>query len=465
MVIRKTKDVSMVDGPILLKMLRFALPIMLTGILQLLFNAADIAVVGRFAENGVVAVGAVGACGALINLIVNSSMGLSLGVGVAVAHDMGSGAHDRMNKVVHTAVLAASVLGIVVACVGFFFARPLLVLMDTPDNVLAEAVPYMKAYFLGIPASLMYNYLASALRSSGDTKRPLLFLAVAGGANVVLNLIMVIGVGLGAVGVGIATAISQYVALTLILFYMSRPSSPCRIRFSELGIDWGALARIFRLGIPACLQSMLFSFSNVLIQSTVNSYGDIVISGHATAANIDGFVYTAMNSVAQGVIVFAGQNMGAGKYKRLDKVLGCGLLLVGVIGAILSCVAIGFGPVLLNFYMPGETLVIEAGMRRLWGVCAPYLLCGIMDVCSYTLKGMGKQLIPTLIVLIGTCLMRVIWIYTICRIFPGSPEALNNIYYLYASYPVTWIIAAGGSFIYYRYLRKRLLSGNLEIRV
>lgn len=230
-------------------------------------------------------------------------------------------------------------------------------------------------------------------------------------------------------------------------------------------MDWGALVRIFRLGIPAGLQSMLFSFSNVLIQSTVNSYGDIVISGHATAGNIDGFVYTAMNSVAQGVIVFAGQNMGAGKYKRLDKVLGCGMLLAGAIGTILSCAAIGLGPVLLNFYVPGKTLVIEAGMRRLWGVCALYLLCGIMEVCSYTLKGMGKQLIPTLIVLIGTCLMRVVWIFTICRIFPGSPETLNNIYYLYASYPVTWIIAIAGSLIYYRHLRKRLLSGNVEIRV
>lgn len=465
MVIRKTKDVSMVEGPILFKLLRFALPIMLTGILQLLFNAADIAVVGRFAENGKVAVGAVGACGALINLIVNSSMGLSLGVGVAVAHDMGSGSHDRMSKVVHTAVVAASVLGIVVACVGFFFARPLLILMDTPDNVLAEAVPYMKAYFLGIPASMMYNYLASALRSSGDTKRPLLFLAIAGLANVVFNLVMVLGFGLGAMGVGIATAISQYVALTLILIYMSRPKSPCRIRFSALGVDRSSLVRIFRLGIPACLQSMLFSFSNVLIQSTVNSYGDTVISGHAAGSNIDGFVYTAMNSVAQGVIVFAGQNMGAGKYKRLDRVLGCGLLLVGVIGAALSCIAIALGPVLLDFYVPGEPEVIEAGMRRLWGVCAPYLLCGIMDACSYTLKGMGKQLIPTLIVLIGTCLMRVVWVYTVCRIFPGSPEALNNIYYLYASYPVTWSIATVGSLIYYWHLRKRLLAGNLEIHV
>ncbi|MBQ3013853.1 MAG: polysaccharide biosynthesis C-terminal domain-containing protein, partial [Clostridia bacterium] len=224
--IRKTKDISMVEGPILLKMLRFSIPIMLTGILQLLFNAADIAVVGRFAENGVVAVGAVGACGALINLIVNSSMGLSLGVGVAVAHDIGSGSRDRMGKVVHTAMVAAMVLGIAVAGIGFFFARPLLQLMDTPDNVLSEAVPYMKAYFLGIPASLMYNYLASALRSSGDTKRPLIFLAVAGLSNVVFNLIMVLGLGMGAIGVGIATAISQYVALALILIYMTRPFGP-----------------------------------------------------------------------------------------------------------------------------------------------------------------------------------------------------------------------------------------------
>ncbi len=463
--IRKTKDISMVEGPILLKMLRFSVPIMLTGILQLLFNAADIAVVGRFAENGVVAVGAVGACGALINLIVNSSMGLSLGVGVAVAHDIGSGSRDRMGKVVHTAMVAAMVLGIAVAGIGFFFARPLLQLMDTPDNVLSEAVPYMKAYFLGIPASLMYNYLASALRSSGDTKRPLIFLAVAGLSNVVFNLIMVLGLGMGAIGVGIATAISQYVALALILIYMTRPSGPCRIRFSELCVDRIALFRIFRLGIPACLQSMLFSFSNVLIQSTVNSYGDTVISGHAAAANIDGFVYTAMNSVAQGVIVFAGQNMGAGKYKRLDKVLGCGMLLASCIGAVLSAVAVSMGPILLNFYVPGEPLVVEAGMRRLFGICAPYLVCGVMDTCSYMLKGMGKQLIPTMIVLIGTCLMRVVWVFTVCRIFPGSPENVNNIYYLYASYPITWIIAIVGSLFYYFYLRKQLLQGTLTIHV
>lgn len=463
--IKKTKDISMVEGPILFKMLRFALPIMLTGVLQLLFNAADIVVVGRFATNGVLAVGAVGACGSLISLIVNSSMGLSLGVGVAVAHDMGSGAKDRLGRVVHTATVVSLGLGVIVASLGIFLARPLLVMMDTPDNVLAEAVPYMRAYFFGIPASMMYNYLASALRSMGDTKRPLIFLATAGASNVVFNLIMVLGFGMGAVGVGIATAASQYVALAMILSYMLRPSCPCRIELSQLRIDKGALIRIFRLGIPACLQSMLFAVSNVLIQSTVNSYGDIVISGHATAGNVEGFVYTVMNSLAQGIIVFAGQNMGAGKYRRLDRVLGCGVGLVTVVGVISSAVAVGFGPMILNFYVPGETAVIEAGMRRLFGICTPYFLCGVMEATSYMLKGMGKQIVPTLIVLIGTCLFRVVWIFTVCRIFPGSPETIDNIYYLYASYPVTWIITVVANLIYYGRLRKRLLSGTLSVHV
>jgi len=463
--IKKTKDISMVEGPILFKMLRFALPIMLTGILQLLFNAADIVVVGRFAANGVLAVGAVGACGSLINLIVNSSMGLSLGVGVAVAHDMGSGAKDRMSRVIHTATVASLGLGVIVAALGIFLAHPLLVMMDTPDNVLVEAVPYMRAYFFGVPASMMYNYLASALRSMGDTKRPLIFLATAGASNVIFNLIMVLGFGMGAVGVGIATAASQYVALVMILSYMLRPSCPCRIEISQLRIDKGALIRIFRLGIPACLQSMLFAVSNVLIQSTVNSYGDIVISGHATAGNIEGFVYTVMNSLAQGIIVFAGQNMGAGKYRRLDRVLGCGVGLVTVVGVTFSVLAVGLGPMILNFYVPGETAVIEAGMRRLWGICTLYFLCGVMDATSYTLKGMGKQVVPTLIILIGTCLFRVVWIFTICRIFPGSPETLDNIYYLYVSYPVTWSITLGANLIYYCHLRKRLLAGILSVHV
>lgn len=463
--IKKHRDINMTEGPIFGKILMFALPILFTGVLQLLFNAADIAVVGRYAENGKIAVGAVGACASLINLIVNTSMGLSVGVGVAVAHDIGSGDDVRREKVIHTAISFAAILGLAVSVFGFLFAKPLLTLMGTPENVLVEAVPYMKAYFVGVPACMIYNYAAAAIRSSGDTTRPLAFLATAGVVNVALNLIMVLGLKMGAIGVGIATAASQYVAMTLALIHMSTTKKMCRISFSKLAPKKESVIRILRVGIPSGLQSMLFAFSNVLIQSTVNSYGENVISGNATASNIDSFVYICIASIAQAIIVFAGQNMGAGKYKRLDRVLLCGLGIVVIIGAFTSSLVIIFARPLLNFFTPGSPEIVEAGMRRLWIVCVPYLLCGLMDSTASFNKGIGKQIVPTLIVLIGTCLFRVIWILTVCRIFPGSPETPNNIYYLYLSYPITWAIAFVGNLIYYFMLRKKLMSGQLNVHV
>lgn len=463
--IRKHHDTNMTEGPLFGKIFMFALPIMLTGILQLFFNAADIAVVGRYAENGDIAVGAVGACGSLINLIVNTAMGLSVGVGVSVAHDIGSGDHERLQRVVHTAVSFSAVVGVAVAVFGFIFAEPLLGLMGTPDNVLAEAVPYMKAYFVGVPACMVYNYAAAAIRSSGDTTRPLIFLAVSGVVNVILNLVMVIAFGMGAVGVGISTAASQYVSMILAIVYMLKTKGLCRLDLANLRPRADSVIRILRVGIPSGLQSMLFAFSNVLIQSTVNSFGDTVISGHATAGNVDGFVYMCIYSVSQAIIVFAGQNMGAGKYNRLDRVLLCGLGLVTAVGVTMSTVAMIFGRPLLNFYTPDAPLVVEAGMRRLWVVCAPYFLCGLMDTAASFNKGIGKQMAPTLIVLIGTCLFRVIWIFTVCRIFPGSPETPENTFWLYLSYPVTWTIAFAGNAVYYLMVRKKLLSGRLDVRV
>ena len=239
----------------------------------------------------------------------------------------------------------------------------------------------------------------------------------------------------------------------------------CRISFSKLAPKKESVIRILRVGIPSGLQSMLFAFSNVLIQSTVNSYGETVISGNATASNIDSFVYICIASIAQAIIVFAGQNMGAGKYKRLDRVLLCGLGIVVIIGAFTSSLVIIFARPLLNFFTPGSPEIVEAGMRRLWIVCVPYLLCGLMDSTASFNKGIGKQIVPTLIVLIGTCLFRVIWILTVCRIFPGSPETPNNIYYLYLSYPITWAIAFVGNLIYYFMLRKKLMSGQLNVHV
>ena len=463
--IKKHHDRNMTEGPLLGKIFLFAIPILLTGVLQLLFNAADMAVVGRYAENGELAVGAVGACSALINLIVNTAMGLSIGVGVAVAHDIGSDDHDKLKSVVHTAISFSGILGICVAVIGFTFAKPLLTLMGTPDNLIVMSVPYMKAYFIGVPACMIYNYAAAAIRSSGDTTRPLIFLATSGLANVILNLILVIVFHMGAVGVGIATAASQYVAMTLALVYMAKTNKLCHVDLKQLKPDGLSVKRILRLGVPSGMSSMLFAFSNVLIQSTVNSYGDIVVSGHATAANIDGVVYMCMYSVAQAVIVFAGQNMGAAKYKRLDKVLLCGLGLVTAVGMTASSTALILSNPLLNFFTPDAPLVIEAGMRRLIGICAPYFLCGLMDTSSYFNKGIGKQIVPTLIALIGTCLFRVVWIFTVCRIFPGSPEVPNNIYYLYLSYPVTWTISFLCNIVYYFIIRKKLLAGKLDIHV
>lgn len=455
----------MTEGPLLGKIFMFAMPILFTGVLQLFFNAADIAVVGRYAENGDLAVGAVGSCASLINLIVNAAMGLSIGVGVAVAHDIGSGDHDRLKKVIHTAVSFAAILGVAVAAIGFTFAETFLKLMGTPDNILVMAVPYMRAYFIGVPACMVYNYSAAAIRSSGDTTRPLIFLAISGIVNVMLNLVMVTVFHLGAVGVGVATAASQYVSMTLALTYMTKTDKLCHVDLRAISPKKESVIRILRVGVPSGIQSMLFAVSNVIIQSTVNSYGDTVISGNSTASNIDGFVYTCLYAVAQAIIVFAGQNMGAGKYKRLDRVLLCGWGIVLMIGIVMSSTVMIFSRQLLGFFTPGAPEVVEAGMRRLYLVCVPYFLCGLMDTTASFNKGIGKQIIPTFIVLIGTCLFRIVWIYTVCRAFPGSPEVPDNIYYLYASYPITWFIAFVGNAIYYLGVRKKLISGRLNIHI
>ncbi|MBQ7293172.1 MAG: MATE family efflux transporter [Clostridia bacterium] len=433
----------------------FAIPIMLTGILQLLFNAADMIVVGNFAHGGNDQVGAVGSCSALINLIVNTAMGLSIGVGVSVAHDIGSGDRDRLHRVIHTAISFSAILGVVVAVLGFFLAEPMLKLMATDPKLLNSAVAYMRAYFIGIPACMVYNYAAAAIRSAGDTVRPLIFLSVSGVVNVILNLIFVIGFGMGAEGVGLATAISQYVSMGMVLIYMLKTDKVFKIELGSLAPQHSAVIRILRVGLPSGLSSMLFAVSNVLIQSTVNSYGTAVVSGNAAGGTIDSFVYTILYSVSQTAIVFAGQNMGAGKYRRLDKIVLCSVSIVAIVGISSSSLVMLFSRQLLSIVTPGDPAVLDAGMRRLWVICAPYFLCGFMDTMASINKGMGKQIIPTLIVLIGTCVARVVWIFTVCRAFPGSPETPDNIYWLYLSYPVTWALAFLGNLIYYKIVMRK----------
>lgn len=452
------RDMNMTEGPLLGKMIVFTLPVMASGLLQLLFNAADVMVVGKFA--GDAAMAAVGCCGALINLIINLFIGLAVGAGVMAAQDIGAKRYEGVKKLVSTALTASIVGGIFVGILGFVLAEPLLILMDTPDDVLVEAVPYMRAYFCGIPGCLIYNYMAAILRSTGDTKRPLYFLTAAGVANVGMNLLMVCVFHLGAIGVGIATAVAQYVSATLILIYMARMEGYCRI--TGFAVDKSKLLRMITIGLPAGLQGCMFSLSNVLIQSNVNTYPTPVIAGNTAAGNLEGFVYTSMNSVYQTALTFIGQNVGAGKYERIKKISGLCVGMVTVIGLTLGVGLAVFGDKLLLLYASGENIdaVIAAGVNRLSIISATYVLCGLMDVGCGILRGMGKAIQPMIVSLLGSCAFRIVWVNTICQWFPGQ------ITILYISYPISWILTASVHYLFcfyfYRLLMKRKKMAELQ---
>lgn len=441
---------NMTEGPILGKMIRFTLPVMASGILQLLFNAADVAVVGQF--SGEAAMAAVGSCGALINLIINLFIGLSVGAGVIAAQDLGAKRYEEVGKLVSTSLTASIIGGVAVMIFGIFMAEPLLLLMDTPEDVLAEAVPYMRAYFCGMPGCLVYNYMAAILRSGGDTKRPLYFLTVAGVVNVILNLVTVLVFGLGAMGVGIATAVSQYVAAGLTVVYMLRMKGYCRI--TGFAVHGKKLLRMVTIGLPAGLQGCMFSLSNVIIQSAVNVYPTVTIAGNTAAGNLEGFVYTAMNSVYQTALTFIGQNVGAGKYERIKKIsIQCaGMVLV--IGLVLGTGLVLFGDKLLLIYASGENrdLIVQAGMNRLSVIAATYFLCGLMDVGCGILRGMGKAMQPMIVSLLGSCVFRIIWVFTVCPLFP------ENILALYISYPISWIVTGGVHYLFCFYFYRKLMK-------
>ncbi len=446
----RSQKLNMTEGPILGKMIRFTLPVMASGILQLLFNAADVAVVGQFA--GEAAMAAVGSCGALINLIVNLFIGLAVGAGVIAAQDLGARRYDDVGKLVSTSLTASIIGGIAVMIFGICMAEPLLLLMDTPEDVLPEAVPYMRAYFCGMPGCLVYNYMAAILRSSGDTKRPLFFLTAAGVVNVLMNLLMVLGFGLGAIGVGIATAASQYVAAGLTVIYMLKSGGYCRI--TGFAVHGKKLLRMVTIGLPAGLQGCMFSLSNVIIQSAVNAYPTVTIAGNTAAGNLEGFVYTAMNSVYQAAVTFVGQNVGAGKYERIKRIAFQCAGMVLVIGLTLSGLLVFFGDKLLLIYASGENrdLIVEAGMNRLSVIAATYFLCGLMDVGCGILRGMGKAVQPMIVSLLGSCVFRIVWVFTVCPLYPGQIMAL------YISYPISWIATGGVHFLCCFYFYRKLMK-------
>ena len=450
-----TKKTDMTEGPLLGKIIRYSIPLVATGMLQLLYNATDMIVVGQFAPNGEAALGAVGSCGALINLIVNLFMGLAVGAGVCVAHDYGARKFDDVRRTVHTAIPTAAILGVIVSIFGFIMAKPLLELTGVQGNVLGEAVPYMKAYMLGMPASMVYNYCATMLRSKGDTKHPLIFLSISGIVNVLLNLLMVIVFRMGAVGVGIATASSTWMSMLLILIFMVRSKGSMKLEWKLLHFHKDKLISMMRFGIPAGLQGCVFSLSNVVIQSSVNMLDagrDFVVAGNAAAANIDGFIYTAMNSIYHATLTFVGQNVGAKKYHRIKRIMGVCSATVGVIGITMSCAAVIFGQPLLSLYAPGNERAIAFGMTRMAIVSATYFLCGFMEVGCGVMRGLGNSIVPMIVSVVGTCGIRIMWVYTIFDAFPTAEM-------LYVSYPISWFLTAVThfvcSFIYLRIITKR----------
>lgn len=431
---------DMVNGPLLPKIVRFIIPLIFTGVLQLLYNAADVVVVGRF--EGHQALAAVGATGALINLILNVFMGLAVGASVAVAQDYGAGDIRGVYKVVHTSVLVSIFGGIIVAVIGICFSGIFLKWMDTPADVLPLASKYLMVYFMGAPGSLIYNFGASILRSIGDTKRPLYMLAVSGMVNVVLNLFFVIVFGLGVVGVALATIISQYLSMVMVVVYLTRIDNCCRLNLKELRVYRDKLNRIIRVGLPAGIQGSVFSISNVVIQSSINSFGSLVMSGSTAASNIEGFVYTAMNSVYQASLTFTGQNIGAKKYNRVHRVAFTCAGIVTVIGLVMGGAVYIFAEPLLGIYLPNDPDAISYGVTRLAYVAIPYFLCGLMEVFTGSQRGMGMSVTPMITSLVGSCLFRIIWIMTIFSVYRTLPS-------LFISYPISWTLTTLAHMMFY----------------
>lgn len=443
---KKSYEINMCEGPILGKVLIFSIPLMLSGILQLLFNAADVIVVGRFA--GSQSLAAVGSTSALINLLINVFMGFSVGVNVLVARYYGGRKERDVSETVHTAVTLSLVCGLILVAVGLALTRPLLELMGTPDDVIDKAVLYMQIYFIGMPANMLYNFGSAILRAVGDTKRPLYYLSAAGVVNVILNLISVIIFHMDVAGVALATIISQAISAACVLRCLMRHESCLKIRLGELKIHKEKFMGIVKVGLPAGMQGAIFSISNVLIQSSVNSFGSIAMAGNTAAQNIEGFIYNAMVAVYQANLSFTSQNYGAGKFSRINRIMFICIGVVSVVGFSIGVLAYGAGTSLLSIYS-SDPEVIAYGMTRLQIIGLTYFTCGIMDTMVGSIRGIGYSVLPMLVSLTGACLFRIIWIFTI---FQWSHTLLT----LYISYPASWVLTATAHIVCFFLIRKKL---------
>ena len=443
---KKSYEMDMCNGPLVGKILLFAFPLMLSSVLQLLFNAADIVVVGRF--TGAEALAAVGATSALINLLVNVFMGLSIGTNVLTAQRYGARNEKGVQDTVHTSIMLSLVCGVLLIFIGVFLAAPLLELMGTPDNVLGHAALYMRIYFIGMPALLVYNFGAAILRAVGDTRRPLYYLLFSGIINVILNLIFVIIFKMGVAGVATATVVSETISAGLVLRCLMKSEGMFQLHMGKLRIKKQKALQIVRIGLPAGLQGAIFAISNVLIQSSINSFGSVAMAGNTAAGNLEGFVYTSMNAVYQTNLSFTSQNMGAGNWKRMKKILGICLVFVSVVGLVMGRGFVFFGHQLLGIYS-SDPEVIQYGINRMQVICGTYLLCGIMDVLVGSMRGMGYSFVPMIVSLVGACGLLILWIFTVFQWH-------RSLFVLYLSYPITWILTAlAHTVCWYKIIHKR----------
>lgn len=423
---------DMCSGPVLKKMLMFSLPLMASGVLQLLFNAADVIILGRFAGDN--SMGAVGSTSSLINLLTNLFVGLAVGVNVVAARAHGANSKDDMHEAVHTSMLLSIISGALLAVVGFVFAPQILKLMNAAESQLPLASQYLRIYFLGTPALMIYNFGSAILRAVGDTKRPLYFLTAAGVLNVLLNILFVVAFGMDVVGVALATIISQCLSAALTVICLTKEREEIRLDLKKLSLNKHTLISIIKVGLPAGVQGCIFSMSNVLIQSSVNLFGDITVDGNSAAQSIEGFIYMAMNTFYQAAISFTGQHVGAKRYDRIPRILLCALGSVIVTGLVLGWAAFIFGHQLLSIYSDSPE-VIEAGINRVRVICTTYAFCGMMDVMVGMMRGLGHSTVPMVVSLIGACGLRVLWLMTAFQL----PE-FHNTFTIYASYPISWAL-------------------------
>lgn len=442
----KSKELDLCTRPLLGKILLFSLPLMLSGILQLLYNAADIIVLGRFASDA--SAGAVGSTGSLINLLTNLFIGLSVGASSAAAKWIGAGNKEKLDKIVHTSLCVSLISGIIIGITGIVFARSFLIMMNVPqDSVLPLSTLYLKIYFAGMPFNFVYNFASALLRAQGDTRHPLIILFVSGLVNVSLNLLLVIVFKMDVSGVAIATVTSQALCAVMVVIFLLKQNGPCKLILSHLKISKDALGEILIIGLPAGIQSCIFSFSNVIIQSSINSFGDVAITANAESSSIEGFIYISMNSVSQAALTFAGQNYGALKPKNIDVTLIDSIVISTVIGLLLGFGVYLSGNALMRIYTDSPEVTAIAKDRMLI-ICTTYCLDGIMEILTSVMRGMGHSVAPMIVSIIGVCGIRIIYIYTVFAHY-------HTLTVLYLSYPITWIITSAVHAVFLFAIRKK----------